>query len=147
MSMIALQNFNPDLRDLAFYSLGLGVEALTSQNGARISPFAICDWGSKRSKDWHSIDMDKMRKAVSISCKQVTGYALVFDGIVTLKGDRFDGVIVEAAERGFEEGIVLTQLFNAKTATSDVELIGKPMFISTCKNLLPNIPCTETTLY
>jgi hypothetical protein len=59
----------------------------------------------------------------------VTMYAMAMDIFMTIDGQRFEAILVEAAERGKPFGLQFAQRYHPRTGDMEFETIGNPAYI------------------
>ncbi len=70
-------------------------------------------------------------------------YALVFDGRVTLDGEKHDAIIVEAGERMSDHGVVIALRYRPASEAGEFEEVGNPRYLGRIANHLASGPETD----
>jgi hypothetical protein len=124
-----------ELLDLIFAALEVGVETVRATNSG-MHPFLMTPGDGKpaytRFVD-ESIQrcIEMAQKAASELPAGVPAYAIAIDGYLPTEEEKFDAIIVEAAERGQSVGFVFAQRYRPAREGKAFEVVGRPAIIKT----------------
>ncbi len=121
------------LLDLIFAALDVGIETVRATNGG-MHPFVVTPGDGKpaytRFVDDSMEQCIKMaQRAASELPTEVSAYAIAIDGYLPTAEEKFDAVIVEAAERGQAVGFVFAQRYRPARKGRAFEVVGRPALI------------------
>jgi hypothetical protein len=129
------------LASIAFLALDHGIESI--KDGADpLIPFVISEQpDGKRKLDRYFADtleesVARARAAVSALPSSTTAYALAHDGFITIKGTKYDAILVEASERGQGRAVQLAQRYVPKKPQQNFERIGNAAYAGECESRL-----------
>src|ERR1700676_3020460 len=116
--------------DLVFFALDHGVNSV--REGGVLVPFIVYENDGKRSLHRYAADtleesLRQARLAASRLPRTVEACAMAYDGFVTLKDNKYDAIIVEAAEHGKPVGVKLAQRYYPKRFIRRFRTEGNPM--------------------
>jgi hypothetical protein len=124
--------------DLVFLALDHGGDSVR-ESGDPLIPFVIIEQDGERGLQRFVTERledgpEQAREAVAALPENVTAYALAYDGFITVKGTKFDAILVEASERGRPAGVRMAQRYTR--STSSFEMVGNPALLGECETLL-----------
>jgi len=139
MSETTKLEMSKQFSDLVFFALDHGIRSVEDGAGPLI-PFVVFEGGSERKLQRFVAQqleqsLAQARAAVEKFSLDVQAYAIAHDGFVTVNGERFDAILVEASERG-RRGVVLGQRYRPKTAAQSFQRIGNAAFLGDCETPL-----------
>jgi hypothetical protein len=116
--------------DLVFLALDHGVNSVRD-DGALV-PFIFYEKDGKCSLHRYAADtleesLQQARLASSRLPETVEAFAIAYDGFVTLKDNKYDAIIVEAAEHGKSVGVKLAQRYHPKRFFRRFRTEGNPL--------------------
>lgn len=123
-------NAHPELVDLAFLALDHGLESISA--GGPLVPFAIVEGADGRRLARFVCEtleegQERARQHVR-AVDDVERAVIAYDGYVTVEGERFDAILVEAQEGGQPESVVFGQRYRHGNG-SGLEVVGNPGFL------------------
>ena len=110
---------SPEFSDFFFLAIDHGFESIQDGSGPLI-PFTLTlDREGKRSLTRFAAD--RLEKGVELAKKSIDDqrqhlkmYAIAWDGYITVDGQKWDGILVEAGEEGKETGLLFCQRYVRK---------------------------------
>ena len=134
LSAQAQDQYNPSktLEDLMFLALDHGIDSI--REGGPLIPFLISEQGGKRQlqrfvAEPYEKAVAETKKAALNLPHQTTMYAFAYDGFVTLKGKKYDAIIVQGAERDKGMAYLLAQRYTPAKNGNFLKTIGNPAFL------------------
>jgi hypothetical protein len=121
-------NASEELMDLAFFALDHGIDSVHA--GGQLIAFAVIE--TDRGRELARFATERLEEGPAAARKRVANTedairaAVVYDGYLTIEGDRTDAVFVEAYERGAPTTLVFAQRY--RTAPR-FETIGNAAFV------------------
>lgn len=112
--------FGPGLSDGLFELASFGIDAALEniRDGSSLVPFLLEHAAETTLQLWMA---DTLEESVALACAaagrldvSVSAYVIVYDGYITVDGERHDAVYAEAAERGAETGFLVAQRYKPK---------------------------------
>ena len=105
------------LTELVFPTLDHAIDSVSG--GSPLIPFLFIERSDGRALQRFASDtlqesQAAMREAVAQLDRDVTAYAMAYDGYLTLEGKRCDAILSEAAERGAPSGVCFAQRYQPK---------------------------------
>ena len=121
-----------ELADLAFFALDHAVESVKVSGGPLI-PFAATEDESGRTLNRFVTELleegqQQARDYVG-GATDAHRVAIAYDGYLTIEGERFDAVLVEAQQRGDASGLILAQRYRTGGRFRKFSTIGNPAHI------------------
>ena len=126
------------LNDLMFAALDHAVDSVST--GEDLIAFILTeDIGRQRSlqrffADRLELAAEEAKSAASSLPGNVVRYAVAFDAYVTVAGERFDTVVVEACERDAGAGWSLGQRYRKQVGERKFEVVGNPVLLGKVEN-------------
>jgi len=123
------------LNDLLFLVFDHAVASIKDSGGPLI-PFSIVEdaVGAKVLTRYAADRLEESeaqgKKKIEEAKKSIVRYALAWDGFVTIKGKKWDAILVEAGDKVCESGLLLCQRYEKKELTQNsMELVGNPCLL------------------
>jgi hypothetical protein len=114
--------------DLAFMALDHGVGSVAQ--AGQLTPFVVTEVaGERRLSRFAAERLEEglaYARAFAREADDAQRVAVVYDGYLTLAGERSDAVYVEAQERGAETAVVLAQRYRPAGRFKKFATIGNP---------------------
>lgn len=103
-------------------------------DGMSLTPFLMSETAEKHKiQRFRSDELSKSAKLAIDFVKQLPAetlrYAVTYEAIVTVDGQKYDAVMVEAGERGSEYGHTFAQRYQPVTKEDNFELIGNLTYL------------------
>jgi len=121
------------LLDLIFAALDVGIDTVRTTNGG-MHPFLMTPGDDKPA--FTRFVGDSMEDCVRMAHEtagqlpdDVPAYAIAADGYLPTDEEKFDAIIVEAAERGDPVGFVFAQRYRPAKGKRKFEVLGRPALI------------------
>lgn len=137
MSIAKKLGISEELFSLVMDALRRGLVQL-DDIGEQFNPFVLVEGGEKPMfQRFVAPEPDQALKAAQVLIGRMPAenvrYALVFDGQIEVDEEGQDALIVEAGERGSEQGIAIAMRYQS-TNDSGFEQVGNPMEVGRFKN-------------
>jgi hypothetical protein len=109
------------LMDLVFMASDHAIESLAG--GGPLTPFVVVQSGPRRTLERFVADTleaseAQMRRAVGSLDASVTAFAMVYDGFLTVDGEKFDAVLIEGGERGAPAAFEFAQRYRPRRCSA-----------------------------
>lgn len=122
-----------ELMEVAFFALDHAVSSVSE--GGPLVPFLLTAKGEERDLQRFVADtleesLEEARDAANGLGQEVGAYAIGHDGYVTVEGEKFDALFIEAAERSDPEAVVLAQRYRPKKGLKKFKAIGNPASVA-----------------
>ncbi len=121
------------LNDLLFKALDHAVDSVST--GEDLIPFMLSESAQGQRtlqrflSDRLELSVGQAKSAAANLSNEVVRYAIAYDAYVTVAGERFDTVVVEAGERGAGPGWSLGQRYRKPSGGHQFEVVGNPMLL------------------
>jgi hypothetical protein len=127
-----------DLMDLAFTALDHGIASV--EGGGPLIPFAMLIQRDQKIlrrfvAEEISQGIEEAKRFVG-SETGVTSYAIAYDTFLTIEGNKFDAIMVEAAEQGQDLGHLFAQRYLPTTPDQPFQVIGNATYLGRTEQLL-----------
>ena len=128
-----------EFQDMFLLALDHGY-AMIQENGGPLTPFVMIQ-RTDGEKGIHRFatemledGLDEARAYVARERTSIGMYAIAWDGYATVDGERTDAVLVEAGQRGEEQGVLVCQRYRPLDDLSRpfgvfAQPIGEPVFL------------------
>lgn len=134
-----MNDTSPDqrkLHDLMFKALDHAVFSI-ADNGETLIPFSLVEDASDRctlaryAADRIEVGVEAGKKKIEEMKAHIVRYAFAYDGFLTVEGERWEGVFVEAGDKVGEAGILLCQRYTRKKGwfRKGIEPFGNPALV------------------
>jgi hypothetical protein len=124
------------LMELVFLGLDHGIDSVTE--GGPLIPFALTETGDGRELMRFAPETLEAGQALArehVHAAGVDRAAIAYDGYLTVKGDRYDAIFVEAQERGESGSVVFAQRYRPGGRFKKFTTIGNPAFVERGESL------------
>lgn len=135
-----INDANEKLVDLMFKGLDHGIESIKTNGKGPLIPFIMTETNGKRNlirfvtdklEDGLSEGLNELKKN-----KDSEFGIIVYDGYVTIEGQKYDAVIVKGFDRNDNVGYLLGQRYETKKLLRKFKLIGNATYFGTEEQLL-----------
>jgi hypothetical protein len=124
------------LNDLMFKALDHAVFSI-EDNGETLIPFSLTeDAAGQRTltryvADRIELGVEEGKKKIEAAKETVERYAFAYDGFLTIGGNRWEGLFVEAGDKVAATGVLLCQRYKRKKGwfKKGIEPIGNPALV------------------
>jgi hypothetical protein len=124
------------LNDLMFKALDHAVFSI-EDNGETLIPFSITeDAAGQRTltrylADRIELGVEEGKRKIEAAKETVERYAFAYDGFLTIGGNRWEGLFVEAGDKVASTGVLLCQRYKRKKGLfkKGIEPIGNPALV------------------
>jgi hypothetical protein len=121
------------LNDLLFKALDHAVDSVST--GEDLIPFILTEttYGQRTLRRFQSDRLEWSVEQAKVAAANLSGevvrYAVAYDAYVTVAGERFDTVVVEAGERGAGPGWSLGQRYRKASSGQQFAIVGNPLHL------------------
>ena len=134
-----MSDASPDeikLNDLLFKALDHAVFSI-EDNGETLIPFSLTEDASGQQTltryvaDRVEIGVEEGKKKIEAMKGDISRYAFAYDGYLTVAGQRWEGLFVEAGDKVAATGILLCQRYTRKKGwfKKGIAPVGNPAFV------------------
>jgi hypothetical protein len=125
--------------DLVFPTLDHAIESV--RDGGPLIPFLITEANGQRKLERFVAgtleeSLSRAEAAAAALPGSASAYGIAHDGFITVEGERFDAVLVEAAERSSSEALLFAQRYRPKKFLRKLATIDNAALIGDAPNRL-----------
>lgn len=121
------------LVDLMFFGLDYGIENIQTDNSVSLIPIVVTEMDGKR--DLKRFVTERIEDGLEegehyLKNEKEAQYGVViYDGYLTVDGNKMDAVLVKGFDREDEVGYIIGQRYSRTKDNHKLELIGNPAFV------------------
>lgn len=129
---------SPYLMDLIFQALDEGIQAVRA---GTLTPYTITvEGGARTLRRFVKPDAESALAAaydwIQKQPAETTHYAIVFEAEITVNGQAFDAIMVEAGERSRPFALYFAQRYHPATGNVPLRTVGDPAYMGTAPRRL-----------
>ncbi|GAA4299005.1 hypothetical protein [Nibribacter koreensis] len=128
------------LADLMFFGLDYGIENLHADSAGTLIPIVVTEKEGER--DLKRFVTERMEEGLKkgeqflMNEKEARYGIVIYDGYLTVDGNKVDAVLVKGFDRQDEVGYIIGQRYSRKKDNTELEVIGNPAFIGNEEQML-----------
>ncbi|MEQ8687658.1 MAG: hypothetical protein RIE86_20300 [Imperialibacter sp.] len=128
------------LADLMIFGLDHGIESVMASVTGPLIPFVVTD--SKGERTIKRLMTDRLEDGLEngltlLRTDQTCDYGIVvYDGYLTVGGEKYDAVIVRGFDRKDKLGYMIGQRYQLESSTEPFKKVGNPIFVGNDEQLL-----------
>ena len=128
------------LLDLMFFGLDHGIESVKASGKGPLVPFTMTETNGERKLNRLVTERleDGLNEGIKALTSDVTSdYGIiVYDGYLTVEGQKYDAVIVKGFDRKDHIGYLIGQRYQLKKLLTPFKTVGNPAFIGNEEQVL-----------
>ena len=135
-----LKKADKKLVDMMFFGLDYGIDNIKINGKGALVPFVVTEKDGQNKLDRFVTERleDGLNEGLRFleNEKESRFGVIVYDGFLTVDGQKIDAVLVKGFDRNDEVGYMIGQRYKPKKILRSFELIGNPAFIGNDEQLL-----------
>lgn len=128
------------LVDMMFFGLDYGIDNIKMNGKGPLVPFVVTEKGAENKLNRFAAERleDGLMEAIKFleGEKDSRFGVIVYDGYLTVDGQKLDAVLVKGFDRNDEVGYMIGQRYKPKKLLKSFELVGSPAFIGNDEQVL-----------